>query len=145
MILDCAESNTCSGQIQDYNSFNPFLPGATSRIGWNWLYEPLYFYLAYQPEQRSLVPWIATGHKYNESYTEATIHIRRGVTWSDGEPWTAHDVVYTVEMLRTHAPELTFSTDMQTWVDEVVAVDSYTIHFKLTGANPRFVFSGRQP
>ena len=58
LITDCSESNICGGQIQDYNSFNPFLVGATSRTGYNFLYEPLYFYLAYQPEQSSLVPWM---------------------------------------------------------------------------------------
>ena len=26
LIMDCAEGNTCAGQIQDYNTFNPFYP-----------------------------------------------------------------------------------------------------------------------
>ena len=42
LIMDCSEANTCSGQIQDYNSFNPH-PRRHSRIGYNFLYEPLYF------------------------------------------------------------------------------------------------------
>ena len=37
LIMDCAESNTCAGQIQDYNAFNPYLPGSTSRTGYNFL------------------------------------------------------------------------------------------------------------
>lgn len=43
LIMDCPEANTCSGQIQDYNSFNPFIPGGISRIGYNFLFEPLFF------------------------------------------------------------------------------------------------------
>ncbi|MBT5328076.1 MAG: hypothetical protein HOL51_18350, partial [Gemmatimonadetes bacterium] len=34
LIMDCAEGNTCAGQIQDYNTFNPFIPGGISRIGY---------------------------------------------------------------------------------------------------------------
>ena len=37
--------------------------------------------------------------KYNADFTELTIPLRQGVAWSDGEPFTAADVVYTVETL----------------------------------------------
>ncbi|MEE2627953.1 MAG: ABC transporter substrate-binding protein, partial [Candidatus Latescibacterota bacterium] len=129
LIMDCAESNICGGQIQDYNSFNPFLPGTTSRTGFNFLYEPLYYYNAFKDE---VVPWIATGHEFNADYTELTVRIRDDVEWSDGAPWTAHDVVFTVNMLKDHAPSLTYSTDMANWVEEAVAVDSLTARIKLT-------------
>jgi peptide/nickel transport system substrate-binding protein len=140
LVLDCAESGTCAGQIQDYGSFNPYLPGATSRTGYNFLYEPLYFYNAYR-EENNLIPWIAQSHQFNHDFTEVTIRIRPGVEWSDGQPWTAHDLVYTIEMLKAHAPQLTFSTDMETWVKEAVAVDDLTARITLTAPNPRFVFS----
>ena len=35
--------------------------------------------------------------KYNSDFTSLTVTLRKGVTWSDGEPFTAADVVYTVE------------------------------------------------
>ncbi|HJP29927.1 MAG TPA: ABC transporter substrate-binding protein [Candidatus Latescibacteria bacterium] len=138
LILDCAEINICGGQFQDHNSFNPFLAGTTSRTGFNFLYEPLYFYNAFRDE---MIPWIATGHQFNSDYTEVVIHIRDGVRWSDGAPWTAHDLVFTIEMLQAHAPELVYSVDMQTWVTQAVAVDSLTARITLTAPNPRFVFS----
>ena len=31
LITDCAENNTCGSQIQDYESFNPFVPGGMER------------------------------------------------------------------------------------------------------------------
>jgi peptide/nickel transport system substrate-binding protein len=140
LVMDCAESGTCGGQIQDYDSFNPYLPGATSRTGYNFLYEPLYFYNAYR-EEDNLIPWIAQSHGYSDDYTEVTVRIRPGVSWSDGHPWTAHDLVYTIEMLKAHAPELTFSTDMRTWVRQAFAEDDLTARIRLTAPNPRFVFS----
>ncbi|MCC7264427.1 MAG: ABC transporter substrate-binding protein [Candidatus Latescibacteria bacterium] len=140
LIMDCAESNTCGGQIQDYNAFNPYLPGATSRIGYNFLYEPLYFYNAFR-EQNNLIPWIAEGHQFNADFTEVVIKIRHDVTWSDDEPWTARDLVFTINMLKDNAPELTYSTDMKTWVKEAVALDDWTARITLTAPNPRFVYS----
>ena len=101
LIMDCAEGNTCAGQIQDYNSFNPFIPGSISRIGYNFLYEPLYFFNAYE-DDAELVPWIAESHEFSPDYTELTVRIRSDVEWSDGHPWTAHDFVFTINMLRAH-------------------------------------------
>jgi peptide/nickel transport system substrate-binding protein len=140
LILDCGESSTCAGQIQDYNSFNPYLPGTTSRTGYNFLYEPLYFYNPFG-EKDNLIPWIATGHEYNQDYTTLTVHLRTGVEWSDGVPWTAHDVVFTIDMLKANAPDLTFSTDMENWVAKAIAVDDLTIRIELTAPNPRFLFT----
>ena len=140
LILDCIEPNTCAGQIKDYASFNPYLPGNVSRTGYNFLYEPLYFYNAYR-EKDGIIPWIAEGHEFNEEYTEVVVRIRPGVKWSDGMPWTAHDLVFTIEMLKANAPELTFSVDMKTWVEEAIAVDSLTARIELTAPNPRFIFS----
>lgn len=140
LIMDCAEGNTCAGQIQDYNSFNPFIPGSISRIGYNFLYEPLYFFNAYE-DDAELVPWIAESHEFSPDYTELTVRIRSDVEWSDGHPWTAHDFVFTINMLRAHAPQLVHSTDMEAWVKEAVAVDDWTAHIILKAPNPRFLFS----
>jgi len=140
LVLDCPEGNTCAGQIQDYNSFNPFIPGGISRIGFNFLYEPLYFFNAYRTDSE-LMPWIGAGHEFNEDYTELTIKVRPGVEWSDGHPWTAHDFVFTVNMLKDHAPQLVYSTDMATWVEEAVALDDLTARVTLKAPNPRFLFS----
>ena len=117
LIMDCSESTTCGGQMVDYDSFNPFVPGALSRTGFNFLYEPLFFFNAYE-EGAELIPWIATGHRFDESFTELEVDIRRGVEWSDGEPWTAEDFVFTIDMLKQHSPDLLYSTDMVLWVAE---------------------------
>ena len=141
LIMDCSSLQDCGGQIKDYNTFNPYLLIGKSNTGWNFLYEPLYFYNAYDTGEDNIIPWIATGHEYNADYTEVTIKIRKGVEWSDGKPWTAHDLVFTINMLRNNAPELAFSTDMEAWVKEAVAIDDLTAKISLKKANPRFVFS----
>jgi peptide/nickel transport system substrate-binding protein len=48
-------------------------------------------------------PGLAAGDPdYNEDFTALTFPLREGVTWSDGEPFTAADVVFTVETLMAH-------------------------------------------
>ena len=69
------------------------------------------------------------------------VKIRPGVEWSDGHPWSAHDVAFTINMLVEHAPQLVYSTDMATWVEEAVALDSLTARVALKAPNPRFLFS----
>ena len=56
-------------------------------------------------------------------------------------PWTARDLVFTINMLKANAPELMLSTDMETWVAEAVAVDELTARIALRASNPRFLFS----
>ncbi len=140
LITDCVDAGICNGQMRDFDTFNPYIPGRASRTGYQFLYEPLYFYNAYK-DQDNITPWIAAGHQFNEDYTEVTVEIRPGVEWSDGEPWTAHDLVFTINMLKENAPVLLFSTDMQTWVEEAVALDDLTARITLTGSNPRFIFT----
>src|SRR3954453_4079693 len=35
--------------------------------------------------------------KYNVDFTEMTVKLRPGIFWSDGQPFTSADVVYTIE------------------------------------------------
>ncbi len=140
LILDCVDAGICAGQMKDYDTFNPYLPGRTARTGYQFLYEPLYFYNAYGKDD-NVIPWIATGHEFNADFTEVVVDIREGVTWSDGQPWTAHDFVFTINMLKANAPMLLYSTDMETWVKEAVATDDHTAVITLHAANPRFIFT----
>lgn len=143
LILPCAEADVCAGQLKDWNAFNPYLPGLTggARTGFNFMLEPLYFYNVYaaDPDQ-ALIPWIATGHTYNDDFTQVTVNIREGVTWSDGQPWTARDLVFTINLLRDNAPRLRWSIDMQRQVAAAVVVDDLTAQITLTTPNPRFIF-----
>ena len=70
-----APSSSGLPQMRDYDSFNPFIVG-TQSPGFDYLFEPLYFYNAYV-EKDHVIPWIAESHEYNADYTEVTIHIRK--------------------------------------------------------------------
>jgi peptide/nickel transport system substrate-binding protein len=74
---------------------------------------------------------------YTKDFMSLTIPLRKGVVWSDGEPFTAADVVYTVESLIKYDgfSGHNFFADN---VDTVTAPDDYTVEFKLKQANSRF-------
>jgi peptide/nickel transport system substrate-binding protein len=75
--------------------------------------------------------------KYNTDFTECTIPLRKGILWNDGEPFTAADVVYTIELvMKTEGFNATsFYNDN---VASVTAVDDNTVKFVLKQANSRF-------
>ncbi|MBV9173568.1 MAG: ABC transporter substrate-binding protein [Chloroflexi bacterium] len=136
-------------QMTDSEIMNAFLTGA-QRTGWHFAFEPLGFYNPYWTQQVSgpswipgsqngEIPYLATRYEYSPDYSGITINLRPGVTWSDGQPFTARDVVFTLNMLRDNAPNLLWSFDMQLWLKEATAADDLTVKLALNNPNPRFM------
>ena len=75
--------------------------------------------------------------QYNEDFTEMTVELRDGIYWSDGEEFTADDVVFTVETQMEH-PSMIWSGVFSTQVESVEALDDHTVHFVLQEPNSRF-------
>ena len=75
-------------------------------IGLKGLYEPLMVSNLNTGEE---IPWLAESYEYNADFTEITVKMREGLTWSDGVALTAEDVKFTLEMLRDNAPDLDYS------------------------------------
>jgi peptide/nickel transport system substrate-binding protein len=74
---------------------------------------------------------------YNADFTEMTVKLRQGIYWSDGVPFSADDVLYTVQ---THLKNngLRWSAPIQVNVASIEAPDPYTVVFKLKKPNSRF-------
>jgi len=117
--------------------WNPYIPGTFILQGMNQnLMEPL-FMLNY--ETGNIDGWLAESYSNSADLTQWTVKLRPGTTWSDGQPLTSDDVVFTINMLLQYAPQLNWSGAVKQWVQSVQAVDDRTIQFNLTGPNPRFV------
>ena len=56
-----------------------------------------------QTGDRGVTPWLAESIEWNDDYTALTVVPRKDVTWSDGEPFTADDIVFTYELVSTPA------------------------------------------
>ena len=50
------------------------------------------------------IPGLATSWEINEDWTRHTFHLREGVTWHDGKPFTSADVAYSIETLKQVHP-----------------------------------------
>jgi peptide/nickel transport system substrate-binding protein len=125
-------------QFTDHESMNPYFLGHISAHGAQVIFEPLYFYNYLQNQE---IPWLAESYQYNQDFTELTIKIRPKAAWSDGQPFTARDVAYTLNMLRDNAPELRYATEINKWVKQAEVVDDLTVKVNLSSPNPRFFFN----
>ncbi|MEF2070914.1 ABC transporter substrate-binding protein [Consotaella aegiceratis] len=57
----------------------------------------------YDRDWTSVVPDVAKDWEINEDATRFTFHLRPGMKWSDGEPFTAEDVAYAFELSQNTA------------------------------------------
>jgi ABC-type transport system substrate-binding protein len=96
------------GRLQDPEGvYNPYVPGNRRDQGFHQVcLEPL-FILNYQTG--AFEPWLGESFVSNETLDEWTLTLREGVTWQDGTPFTADDVVFTIQTLIDNAPELSDS------------------------------------
>jgi peptide/nickel transport system substrate-binding protein len=125
--------------FKNYNNINPFAVGNDLRNHIVFVLEPLFFWSNLTAEH---IPWLATGYSYNPDYTQVTVNLRQGVTWSDGKPFTADDVVFTFEMLRQNGEtkgDLYLSADVAGFLKSADKVDDHTVRFTLKQRDPRFV------
>ena len=82
-------------------------------------------------------PQLAESWESNDAATEWTFHLREGVTFHDGRPFTADDVVWTYQRLldpevgSEAAATLAFLNP-----EGIVAVDEHTVRFTTDGAVP---------
>ncbi|MFP8964448.1 ABC transporter substrate-binding protein [Streptomyces nanhaiensis] len=85
-----------TGQAGDYQAnFNPFSP--TMNEGPGTIFEPLFYFNQVRDEPAE--PLLGTEYSWNEDGTELSVTLREGVKWSDGEAFTADDVVFTLDMI----------------------------------------------
>ena len=124
------------GRFADPTNLNIYAPGVSrSNTG---LHQVIYEYFFYQNLQTGeYIPWLAESYEYNDDFTAITVNLRDGVTWSDGEPFTSADVIFTYDLLANN-PGMTWAAEVVKNVASVEAADDLTVTFNLTSANPRY-------
>ena len=86
----------------------------------------------------NLVPGLAESYEYDEANSTYTFHIRDGVKWHDGEPFTAEDVKFTIEAIQDPNNASENAPDFED-VEEIDVVDDNTVTFKLSAPNSAFL------
>lgn len=74
---------------------------------------------------------LAVAWEVNEDASEWTFYLREGVTWHDGEPFTAQDVKMTYDLFMNPDSGSNQTSTLTSKIDTVELVDDFTIHFKL--------------
>ncbi|MCB9153939.1 MAG: ABC transporter substrate-binding protein [Caldilineae bacterium] len=96
----------------------------------------------FSPDGGDVIPHIAMGWESNDDFTEWTVNLRPGMKWSDGEPFTADDILFWYN-------DIALNTDLSptppTWlmnadgtIAKVEKVDDYAV--KWTYAQPNTAF-----
>lgn len=76
------------------------------------------------------VPSLATSWKYDKGSMTYTVNLRKGVKWHDGKPFTADDVVFSINTYRDEKSMNTYKADFAA-VGSVTKVNSHQVKFKL--------------
>jgi peptide/nickel transport system substrate-binding protein len=103
---NAASTGTVSGKLVVDNEsgstwtcqFNPFNPAVTL-VSFGWIYEPLEYVNILKTG--SVTPWLADSSQWSTDFKTLTFTIRSGATWSDGQPFTAADVAYTFNAMKS--------------------------------------------
>ncbi|HPO81511.1 MAG TPA: ABC transporter substrate-binding protein [bacterium] len=94
------------------------------------------------PDLNTVVPNLAKSWKITEGGKTFTFYLRKGVKWSDGEPFTADDIMFWYEDIFLNK-ELTPTFPSWLTIDnqpvKVEKVDDYTVRFKFTQPNGLFL------
>ncbi len=116
--------------MSEPNTFNPLIAeDAASSAAMGPLQGTL---LRYNPITEDFEPGLAKEWEISPCQTRFTFHLRRGVRWSDGTPFTADDVLFTFQAIYDPRYPNRKSTEFK--IDgkpfEVSKSDDYTIHIK---------------
>ncbi len=126
---------------EDINSLNPHL---TTQLVVNLMSQMTMAYLVRTDEHNEFVPELATAipTKANGGVSSdgrtITYHLRHGVKWSDGAPFDADDVLFSIKTVLNKANN---ETGTQGWdkIDKMSSPDKYTVVLHLNALYSPFV------
>jgi peptide/nickel transport system substrate-binding protein len=110
------------------SNWNPVMTWAYAMGTVGLCYETLFLY---DPLTDEFIPWLAESGSWT-SDTVYEVTLREGISWTDGEPLTAEDVVFTFELGKF--PTVPYST-LWNWLESVEAVGDYGVKFTFSEAN----------
>jgi peptide/nickel transport system substrate-binding protein len=129
--------NSRDGRWVDYELWNPYAVGANHQNGPNMIYEPLAYYSAFADKWYM---WLAESYQFSPDFKQLTIKTRQGIKWSDGTPFSAEDVAFTMNNLRDLGPKVKWGVDVSQALEAATVTDPNTVVLKFKIPSPRFFF-----
>jgi peptide/nickel transport system substrate-binding protein len=125
------------GKYTDYELWNPFAPDANHQNGPGLFHEPLYYYSGFANKE---IPWLAESYQYAPDFKSLTIKTRSGITWSDGTPFSAKDVAFTLTESAKQGAKIKFGSDVATFMSDATAKDDTTVLVNFKVPAPKFMY-----
>ena len=116
---------------------NPFDPGYFHQTGNAILYEPCAFYGVHADKEYL---WLAESYQYSADAQVCTIKFRNGIKWSDGTPFRAADVAWSMETLK-RVDGLNRQSVYKKELVRAEAIDDTTLKVTLNQPDWRFFFN----
>jgi peptide/nickel transport system substrate-binding protein len=136
MVLSACGANKTSSSNSKYGGVLTVVPGPYGNFTDNFavyapggnvgtlgmIYETL---LYFNRETGKVSPWLASSYQLASDAKSITFTIRQGVKWSDGQPFSADDVVFTLNYMKQY-PAIDTNALWQT-IDTVNKTDANTV------------------
>jgi peptide/nickel transport system substrate-binding protein len=120
---------------QYFNTANPLKAYGTQwGNGWAQVVEEWDWYMNYATGEKIL--WRTTGWEYSKDNMSLTWHVRKGVTWNDGVPYTSADIAYTFKLWMDN-PDLNGAGNASN-IKSIETPDDYTVIFHFKTPDYRF-------
>ena len=97
----------------------------------------LYDYLFETDAKSNLVPCLASSWERSEDGLRYTLRLVEDASFHDGSPFTAHDVVWTIQWQLDADGTI---ADVLEGIKSVAAADDHTVIFEITAADPDFLY-----
>ena len=126
--------------IDEPTSLNPIFPKSWAD---GYIREVLFDTLTLRDKDTTLYwnPDRVVDVEESEDRLTTTIHLRPGLTWHDGHPWSAHDVQFTWEVLiDNRVPAVSYKITAGQ-IAEVKALDDVTVRFVHKIASPTYMLN----
>ena len=96
-------------------------------------------------ENMQIIPMLATSYEANDEATEYTIHLREGVSFTDGTPWNADALIANVNKWADKSLGLKRTTFLCNVLDHAEKIDDYTVKIYLTQSFGAFISNLAHP
>ena len=124
-----ADAPALSGNISLYmalpDTLHPLYTKQYSNIP---IYRLMYDSLIYISDDLSVVPQLAESCTVSNDCRRIRFTLKSGVTWHDGAPFTAYDVLYTLELIRNEEKPTIYTSQLRT-ISDAEAEDD--LHFTI--------------
>ncbi len=145
-----------SNETTQPTTFNPQVPNnvTTSRV----LSQVLGSLVEFDPRRNEFTPGLAKSWEVSEDSQTYTFHLRKGVRWSDGVPFSADDVVFTFDCILTEELNATTGTIQPKYPSRYYQqfhingekiryqkIDAHTVRFYLPSIYAPFIYDVGQP